>query len=215
MMKRNMKKAIVFDMGGVLVVWDPGLFVRRLGLSDEDAALLKREVYGNAEWPMMDRGLIDADGFRRLVFPRIPARLHSAAEELAFHWADAKLEIPGMDALLRELKDAGHPLYLLSNASLAHHDYWPMYPIAGLIEPSRVFISADVRLLKPEPAIYEAFLAKYGLDPADCVFIDDFSLNVLFAREAGMDGIVFFGDVPRLRRELRALGIEISGAEDQ
>ena len=45
--------------------------------------------------------------------------------------------------------------------------------------------------------------------------IDDFSLNVLFAREAGMDGIVFFGDVPRLRRELRALGIEISGAEDQ
>ncbi len=204
-----MKKNIVFDMGGVLVVWDPDRFIRDLGLAGEDAVILKREVYGNADWAMMDRGDLTPDEFRRRVFPRLPERLRDAAEQAAFHWADKRTEIPGMRELLAEIRGAGHPLYLLSNASLQHHDYWPKYAIAGLIEPEHVFISADVQLLKPEPAIYERFLARYGLDPMACVFIDDNPINILYARRAGIDGIVFFGDVRRLRRELRERGVAI------
>jgi len=200
------KRNIVFDMGGVLVVWDPDRFVRDLALSSEDAALIRREVYGNTEWAMMDRGELTAEAFRALVYPRLPERLRDAAERAAFHWTDARLEIPGMHELLEDLKRAGHSLYLLSNASLQHHDYWPKYPIARRIDPSRVFISADVNLLKPEPAIYERFLAEYGLDPATCVFIDDNPINVLYARLAGMDGIVCFGEADRLRSDLHARG---------
>jgi putative hydrolase of the HAD superfamily len=205
-----MKQNVVFDMGGVLVVWDPDRFIRDLGIAGEDAAVLKREVYGNADWAMMDRGDLTPDEFARRVFPRLPERLRGAAERLAFHWADARLEVPGMRELLDELTEAGYPLYLLSNASLQHHDYWPKYAIADRIGPERVFISADANLLKPEPAIYERFLARYGLDPMACVFIDDNPINVLYGRRAGMDGIVFFGDVPRLRRELRERGIGVA-----
>ena len=211
-----MIRNIIFDMGNVLIYFDRNIFLDRVGLENpEDRELLNREVYLSLEWSRMDRGSLTDEEAAEIIARRVPEHLRETVHRLVNEWERPILPIAGMEELVRELKRNGYGIYLLSNASLAHHDYWPKYPIAGLIEPSRVFISADVRLLKPEPAIYEAFLAKYGLDPADCVFLDDFSLNVLFAREAGMDGIVFFGDVPRLRRELRALGIEISGAEDQ
>ena len=63
--------------------------------------------------------------------------------------------------------------------------------------------------MKPQHEIYEGFLEKYGLDPAACVFIDDNALNVEVARRLGFRALVYRGDMPRLRRELRELGVAV------
>ena len=74
-------------------------------------------------------------------------------------------------------------------------------------------VSADWKLLKPQPEIYETLLREFRLKPEECFFIDDLSVNVEGARRAGLDGAVFFGDIPRLRRELIAAGVPCAPGE--
>ena len=66
-----------------------------------------------------------------------------------------------------------------------------------------------MHILKPGPAFYEGALGKFGLDRAECVFIDDSAANAESARRVGLDAIVFFGDAVRLRGELRARGVNV------
>ena len=58
--------------------------------------------------------------------------------------------------------------------------------------------------------LYRILCREYGLDPAECCFIDDFPLNVEAAWTVGMQGIVFDGDIRRLRRELKEIGVAVS-----
>ena len=67
-------------------------------------------------------------------------------------------------------------------------------------------ISADLHLLKPEAAIYQALFDKFDLTPANCIFVDDLPLNVEAAQNAGMQGIVFY-DAQQLRSELQKRGV--------
>ena len=69
-------------------------------------------------------------------------------------------------------------------------------------------ISAEVKLLKPDPQIYRTFLRKFGLRPEECVFIDDTPINVEGALYENMAGIVFNMDVAALAESLRSLGVE-------
>ena len=68
-------------------------------------------------------------------------------------------------------------------------------------------VSAEEKLLKPSLEIYQRLYEKFGLKPEECWFIDDSPANVEGAIYTGMGGSVFYGDVPRLRRELRRAGI--------
>ena len=200
---------ILFDMGGVLIRWDPALFVRRLGLDAADSARLLREVYGEADWVMLDRGaLTDAEAVSR-IRARVPERLHGAVETLVCRWDEGHLQVDGMEKLASELAGRGYGLYLLSNAGKRHHEYWPKYPVSALFG-DRVFISADHLLLKPEAAFYEAALARFGLDRRECLFIDDNPANAEAACRVGLDAVVFHGDAALLRQRLREKGVEVS-----
>ena len=117
--------------------------------------------------------------------------------------------MPGAKELVKELHDKGYPLYVLSNASQDFHTYFDQIPGSEYLPRERRFLSSDYRLLKPQHEIYEGFLEKYGLDPAACVFIDDNALNVEVARRLGFRALVYRGDMPRLRRELRELGVAV------
>ena len=70
-------------------------------------------------------------------------------------------------------------------------------------------VSAFVRQVKPDPAIYETLLTRYGLSAAECFFIDDLPANIAAAKDAGMAVFVYGGDVDALRRALREAGVEI------
>jgi putative hydrolase of the HAD superfamily len=204
-----MKPNIVFDMGQVLMEFAPMKFIARLGYTGEDAQALLQEVFKGWEWVAFDRGDVTGQDVVDSACSGLPERLHPAARELVFHWWQDILPMPGANELVKELHDKGYPLYVLSNASQDFHTYFDRIPGSEYLPRERRFLSSDYRLLKPQHEIYEGFLEKYGLDPAACVFIDDNALNVEVARRLGFRALVYRGDMPRLRRELRELGVAV------
>ena len=204
-----MKPNIVFDMGQVLMEFVPMKFIARLGYTGEDAEALLQEVFKGWEWIAFDRGDVTGQDVVDSACSRLPERLHPAARELVFHWWKDILPVPGAKELVQELHGKGYDLYVLSNASQDFHTYFDLIPGSEYLPKERRLVSSDYRLLKPQHEIYELFLEKFGLDPAACVFIDDNAMNVEAARRLGFWALVFRGDMPRLRRELRELGVMI------
>ena len=95
---------------------------------------------------------------------------------------------------MEELKNLGYGLYLLSNASYRQHDYWPLIPCSKFFDGT--LISADVKLVKPQPEIYRLLFKKFSLKPEECFFVDDSPANVEGAHYCGMTGAVFNDGVP-------------------
>lgn len=197
---------IVFDMGQVLIRWNPEDMIREYNLSDEEMKLLNRELFQSVEWIQQDRGVITPEQVAQRVCARLPKNLHSPVETLVFGWHKRYLlPMPGMAELVSELHEEGYHLYLLSNASLALREYFVRIPGAEYFEG--LLVSAEEKLLKPSHEIYERLYERFGLKPEECWFIDDVPLNIEGAIFTGMGGSIFRGDVTRLRRELRAAGI--------
>ena len=184
---------IVFDMGGVLITWSPHRIAARFDLCDGDMQLLRREVFGSVEWVWLPEGL------------------HPAAERCVFWWKEELWPIEGMEELIRELADMGYGIYLLSNATSALHEYFPRIPGSACFRGG--IVSADWKLLKPQREIYEKLFSECGLNAADCLFVDDSAANVEGALRCGMDGVVFYGDTNRLRRDLRSKGVPVREGE--
>ncbi len=204
-----MIRNIVFDMGNVILKFDPDYFMTREGvLKEEDRKILRNELFRSAEWALMDLGSLTEDTAEPLFLARIPKRLHSIATNMLRHWAEPKETIPGMPELVQRLKKAGYNIYLLSNASVAQHDYWPQLQVSGLFDGT--LISCDVNIVKPSPEIYHIFLNKFGLKPEECVFIDDSAANVAGAIICGWQGIVFHGEAEEAENKLRKLGVQFS-----
>ena len=202
-----MIRNILFDMGNVLIRFDRKLFLDRLDVSQADKETLLREVFANVEWAQMDRGTKTEETALESMRKRLPERLHAAAEILTLHWDEPMIPIEGMYELVEELKEKGYGIYLLSNASYRQHDYWLRIPASKFFDGK--LISADVHVVKPQPEIYNLCLEKFGLKAEESFFIDDVAANIEGAVNCGLSGAVFFGDVPRLRKELRAAGVEI------
>ena len=204
-----MIKNILFDMGSVLVRFTPAEFIARLGLSPEDAEALQREVFRSADWVRLDRGVFTQRQAIDAFCTRLPARLHAAAEALTLHWDADRPEVPGMFELVKELSENGYTLYLLTNASLRHKEYWPKFRFAPYFG-ERIMLSAEWKLLKPERAFYDKAVELLGFDPKESVFIDDQPTNIEGGERCGIPGIVFYNDVPLLRRRLRERGVNVS-----
>ena len=203
-----MIKNILFDMGNVLIRFDRKLFLDRLDVSEADKTMLLREVFANVEWAQMDRGTKTEETALEGMRKRLPQRLHGAAETLTLHWDEPLIPIDGMYELVEELKEKGYGIYLLSNASYRLHDYWPGIAASKFFDGT--LISADVHVMKPQPEIYNLCLEKFDLKAEESFFIDDVAANIEGALYCGMQGAVFFGDVSRLRRELRQAGVIIA-----
>jgi len=199
---------IVFDMGQVLIRWAPDYLIRQAGVPEEDAPLLQEAVFSSVEWIQLDRGSISQEEALAVMCRELPERLHAAAGELVRGWWRYPLvPIPGMAELIGELKGLGYGIYLLSNASSQLHAYFHRIPGSQYFDG--MIVSADWKLLKPQHEIFETLFREYDLSPASCFFIDDLTINIEGAREAGMPGAVFSGDMSRLRGALRAAGVPV------
>jgi len=195
-----MTKAIVFDIGGVLVGLDLGrcihAFQEILGY-DRITSLLdpyhQKGIYGD-----MEGGLISADDFHRLVLAEsrpgcTPADVDRCMGALITGMA------PDTVRTVKELAKR-YPLYLLSNNNpIAMGIINGMFRDNG-IEPSTTFksqfLSYEMRLLKPSQAIYLATIKGIGLPAEEILFIDDNETNVLAAREAGMQARLYIPGTP-------------------
>lgn len=203
-----MIRNIVFDMGNVLIHWRPALFVERMAIPEEDRPALLREVFGSVEWIQMDRGTLSFEEGLGAICRRLPALLRGPARELTLDWwRHWLLPVEGMAELVRELKALGYGVYLLSNAKEDLPRYFDRIPGSECFD-GRI-VSADWKLLKPQPEIYRTLLREYDLQAEECFFIDDLNINIEGARFVGMDGAIFDGDLPRLRQALNAAGVPV------
>lgn len=200
-----MIRNIILDMGNVLIHWCPERFVERYGLSEEDRVLVLQEVFTSVEWIQLDRGIISFEEGIGAMCRRLPERLHTAARELTLDWwRDCLFPVEGMGELVRELKGLGYGIYLLSNAKADLPLYFDRIPGSECFD-GRI-VSADWKLLKPQPEIYELLLRQFGLKAEECFFADDLFINVEAALLVGMSGTIFRG-AKELRRALIEAGV--------
>jgi 2-haloacid dehalogenase len=197
--------AVVFDLGGVLIDWDPRYLYRSLFDGDEAAMEAFLAEVTTPEWnQQQDAGRPWSEAVEAL------AREHPEKQELiaAFweRWTETLGEAIGPTVeILDELRRAGVRLFALSNWSAETFPLArPRYPFLEWFEG--IVISGELGLVKPDARIFRHLLERYGLDAASTVFIDDSEANVGAARELGMTGIRF-KDAQGLRQELVALGL--------
>jgi len=197
--------AVVFDLGGVLIDWDPRYLYRSLFAGDEAAMELFLATVCTAEWNRaQDAGRPWADAVETL------AAAHPDQRDLirAYweRWPETLGDAIGPTVeLLSELRASRVPLFALSNWSAeTFPTARPRYPFLEWFDG--IVISGEVGATKPDPRAYEALLARHDLDPATLAFVDDVPANVVAARQLGMRGILFT-DAGALRADLADLGL--------
>jgi len=196
--------AVIFDFGGVLIEWDPRNLYRRYF---DDAESMERflEEIDFMEWnALQDKGRPFAEGVADLTaqFPQ-HADLIRAYHE---HWEESIGEpITPVIEILKRVKAAGWPVYGLSNWSM---ETFPIirkqHTFFNLLDG--YLLSGEVKLVKPDPAIFQRMLEKIGRKPEECVFIDDNPANVVAARALNIVTIQYRSP-EQLERELQQLGI--------
>jgi 2-haloacid dehalogenase len=197
-------KAVVFDLGGVLIDWDPRYLYRKL-LADEAAVEEFLTTVCTPAWNAeQDRGRPFAEAVAELA-ARHPAHAVAIA---AYHerWPEMLGgDIPGAVALLAELRAAGVPLYALTNWS-AETFGTARERFAFLDWFDGIVVSGEERVVKPDRRIFRLLLDRFGLAPEATLFVDDAAANVAAARELGLDA-VRYRDPDRLRRDLSERGL--------
>ena len=193
-------KNVIFDVGGVLLEWNPPAVVARLHPDPATQALIRREMFEHADWHEFDRGgLNEAQAVEH--FARTTGLTTRETRALIDATRESLAPLPGTVQLVEDLAAAGVHLYLLSNMPVSTFDY--------LSKKHRFFarfkylvISGAILLIKPDPAIYRHLVEKTGIVPAESVFIDDLEKNVTAARDCGLHAIQF-RDPASCRQELR------------
>ena len=197
---------IVFDIGKVLLHYDPNLPYSRI-IPDEVERRWFFENVCTHDWNMeQDRGRGWAEAEAEVI-ARYPER-EGQIRAFRIHWHEmVPHAYEDSVAIMKALIDAGRDVTMLTNfAADTFQEARKRYPFLDL--PRGVTVSGEVGLLKPDVAIYERHAADFGLDPAASLFIDDVLANVEGARTAGWQAVQFFG-ADRLKADLKALGIEV------
>jgi len=195
---------LIFDLGGVVVRWDPDAIIAGVFPDQGTRAKAKAGVFGHPDWLELDRGtLAREDAIRRAAQRTGIAQAEIA--KLLVAVPPSLVPFPDTVELLHRLKARGYPLYFLSNmhvASIEHleraYKFWEMFEGGA--------ISCRLRLCKPEPGIYAHLLRAYGLKAGETLFMDDVDQNLHAAAALGIRTLRF-ENAAQCERELRALGL--------
>jgi 2-haloacid dehalogenase len=197
--------AIIFDLGGVLMDWDPYYLYSKILGADRQAVDHFLKTVDFSGWNREnDRGRSFAEGTALLIarFPEY-ADLIRAYDERYLESLSGPIQ-PVVE-ILHRMKNAGNRLYVLSN--------WPAEKFA-LVRPAYAFfewfddlvISGEVGLIKPDHAIFQLMLDRISRPAGECLFIDDHEGNIRAARDLGFQTIHFQSPL-QLEAELTRLGI--------
>lgn len=200
------RSIVVFDLGGVLVDWNPRYLYRKLFGGDDAAMEHFLANICTSEWNLQqDAGRPFAEGCALL------KSQHPNYAEFIDAWFERHHEmvggpISGTVEILGELRAREVPLYALSNWSAE------TFPAArrrfDFLQWFRgILLSGEVRLIKPDRRIFQLFLDTFGVDAAQTIYVDDLLPNVEAAKALGMHGILFTSPA-QLRQELAKIGLD-------
>ena len=193
-----MIKNVVFDMGNVLLRFDPQVPLDLFCRTQEEKKTIRRELFEGPEWIEGDLGNITNEEKYERIRARIPRQMHPALKKCVYEWDVCMEPLPGAKEFCTELKEKGYPIYVLSNASVEFYRYFPRFAPLDFFDG--VIVSADIHMIKPDARIFQYLFERYGLAPEECLFIDDMERNVAAGRQAGMQGDIFDGDFERVRK---------------
>ncbi len=197
-------EAVVFDLGGVLLDWNPRHLYRKLIADEAEMEWFLAEVCSRAWHAAHDRGVSTASSCAAL------ASEHPELSELIQAWSSRSEEmIGGVDAgsveVLRAVLETGLPCYALTNME---EETYPLrlerFPFLGWFDGT--VVSGSEGVAKPEPAIFKRLLDRFGLTPNATLMIDDTKENIETAGKLGIQTVQFRSSV-QLRAELEAVGV--------
>ena len=198
-----MSMNIIFDYGNVLVRWSPETVFKPYFNDDAKYWFFWRHVCDEDFRNRIDAGedMASCIKQRQAMYPEYA----EAIEMYSSRWEETLLgEIPGMAELIKELKaDARYRVFGLTNWSM---ETFPQarkrFPILQLID--NYVVSGDVKLVKPDPRIFQLILQRFDLKAEETIFTDDNPNNVAAAQDLGIHGILFQG-ADELRKQLMNL----------
>lgn len=204
-MKNGARRVAVFDLGGVLIDWNPRYLYRKLFDGDEAGMEAFLATVCTQDWnECQDAGRSFAEATALLV-ERYPEQTE-LIEAYARRWDEMLAgAIDGTVEILGELRARGVPLYALTNWSAE------TFPIAKrrfdfLAWFDGIVVSGEEKVIKPDPRIFRLLLDRYAIEAAAAVYIDDSARNAAAATALGLHGI-HFTDPPALCRELETVGL--------
>jgi 2-haloacid dehalogenase len=199
-------EAVVFDIGGVLLDWDPRYVYRELFDDEAEMERFLSQVCSREWHEDNDRGVLYADSCAAL------AARHPGYEELIWTWGRRTEDmiggpIKGTVAVLAELEAAGVPCYGLTNMEAETYPrrverFTFLQGLAGTV------VSSAEGVIKPDPEIFRRLLSRFALVAERTVFVDDSEVNVAAAAALGMVALRFVSPA-RLRGDLVALGLPL------
>ncbi len=200
--ERSVARNIIFDLGGVVLEWNPDAILSRYYDVPDLRALMKAAVFQHSDWLKMDRGsLTEAE-----VIAGINSRTNRPEAELTRLFDAVRNSLrPKADTvdLLERLATRGVPLYCLSNMPARTFSYlrerytfWPAF--RGIV------ISGEIKMMKPEREIFDYLMRQYALAPGDTIFVDDHQPNIAAAEALGLH-TVLFSDAKQCEHELNRI----------
>ena len=198
--------AIAFDLGGVMIDWNPRYLYRKLFGDEAAMERFLAEVCTPAWNARFDAGRPFAEGVAELA-----AEHPDQADLIRAYWDRWPEMLGGVFdetiEIMRELRAVGYRTYALSNWSA---ETFPttrrIYPF--LDEMDGVVLSGEIGVGKPDPAMFRELLTRFGLVAGETVFIDDWDRNIATAASLGLVTVPFV-DAARLRADLRGLGLPL------
>lgn len=203
-----MYKNVIFDIGGVMVDFDPKDFLLERFCNAAVEEKVYRLTFGSETWQKLDAGLCSRyEGNQAMLAAARAEGCAFEVQEVLENWTSILRIRRRMVELVRRLKNHGYCVYYLSNIP---EDILPLLMRRGL---DGVFdggvASCDVHINKPDPRIYQCLLDKYGLTAGECIFIDDSRANVQTAFQLGMNSIQMRDSVDTLVRSLATCNVTL------
>lgn len=194
-----MIKNIIFDLGNVLIEFNPHKFVEE-NIPPADRDEVFQMIFERREWQELDRGTLSYDEVVKFFSIRFPQYEDLIRKFFENKIIDCLKPIEANIKYVEELKKRGYRLYILSNF------HYPAYEnVSKKWDFFKLFdgevISSHANLLKPERGIYEEILQKYKLNPEETLFIDDSQPNIEAAKEFGLK-TVHLDDYRELRTKI-------------
>lgn len=203
----RMIKSIVFDMGGVLVDFNPERSLKN-HFPPEYRDAVRDSVFLSPEWKKMDKGEISVEQAIETMTSRLPQSLYTEVGKMVLEREAEMPPIAEMYPIVKTLKENGYGIYLLSNCPDWFYEFKKSVPAFTFFDG--FIISADYNEIKPNERIYRILLEKYSLKPEECFFIDDMQANIDTAMRLGMSAHCFADrDLERLKTDMRKNKINI------
>ncbi len=185
-----MIKNIVFDLGGVLIDFRPEIYLEHIGFSEEDITLFTKIVFYGEEWNEYNSFKFNANQTKEKLIQRYPQYTDKIKEIFDnINYKYILFEMKDTSSYLKELKDKGYNIYLLSDLSIDSYNYNKKFKFFNYIKGG--VYSFEIGTTKPDKNNYKILLERYNLIPEETIFIDDRLNNVEVANSLGIYGIQF------------------------